>query len=238
MAILFGFPGAGAGRSVFEIWQKKLEPDLTFKEILYNRNLAAPCCRTMEEAAERCVSEVLSACWNEEKLYFFGHCMGAAVAYETAKRLAVNHGISIQGLFISAFTSPDVPIEDGISHLDDTAFAKEIRSHGTFPDEFFVNPAILKLFLPRIRADYRLIEEYQDQEGYVLDCPFAGFFGREDESVTEDGIRNWSSYTSCGFRKYYFPGNHYFYYDHQEEIIETIRERIGKYRNQRSGGAN
>lgn len=235
MAMLLGFPGAGAGKNVFEIWQDRLGNDITFKEILHNRRLTDTPCRTMEEAAERCVSQVLAVCENETELYFFGHCMGANVAYETAKRLLTNHGIQITGLFISAFTSPDVPIEDGISHLDDKAFAAEIQSHGTFPEEFFVNPSILKLFLPKIKADYRLIEEYCDHEHVVLDCPFAGFFGADDDSVTEEGIRGWNSYTSRAFLQYQFPGNHYFYYDHQEEIIEKIRELIVEFRRHESG---
>ena len=235
MTMLMGFPGAGAGKNVFAVWQDRLGDEIAFREILHNRRFTDPVCETMDEAAERCVKEVLSVCGEEQDLFFFGHCMGANTAYETAKRLAKEHGRNIRGLFFSAFISPDMPIHDGISHLDDKAFAEEIRSHGTFPDEFFVKPAVLKLFLPKIKADYRLIEAYCDTEHYVLDCPFAGFFGTEDESVTEEGIRGWEKYTCHEFRKFYFPGNHYFYYDHQEEIIDRIVELIGEFRRRDDG---
>ena len=229
MAMLFGFPGAGAGVHVFEIWKDRLEDEMEFREILHNRRLGKQYCGTMKEAAEVCAGEVLSFAGEETELWFFGHCMGAAVAYETAKLLAKEHGIFIRGLFVSAANSPDVPIEDGIAHWDDESFAREIRSHGAFPEEFFVKPALLKLFLPKIRADYRLIENYCDKERYVLDCPFAGFFGADDDSVTKEGIDGWKKYTGCGFQRFYFPGNHYFYYDHQEEIIAKIRELIGEF---------
>ena len=235
MTMLMGFPGAGAGKNVFEIWQDRLKDEIEFREILHNRRFTDTICQTMNEAAERCVKEVLSVYKEEEELYFYGHCMGANVAYETAKRLAKDHGIQIRGLFFSAFISPDVPIEDGISHLDDNAFAEEIHSHGTFPEEFFVKPALLKLFLPKIKADYRLIEAYCDSEHYVLDCPFAGFFGTEDDSVTQEEIRGWGEYTSREFLKFYFPGDHYFYYDHQEEIIDKIKELIREFRSKETG---
>ncbi|MBR2769081.1 MAG: thioesterase [Solobacterium sp.] len=230
MAMLFGFPGAGAGVHFFEIWKERLKDEMEFREILHNRRLGRQYCDNMAEAAGICAGEVLSLSEGEKELYFFGFSMGAAIAYETAKLLAKEHGIFIRGLFVAAASSPEVPIEDGIAQLDDSAFARKIRSHGIYPEEFFVNPALLKLILPKIRADYRLIEGYCDRERFVLPCPIAGFFGKDDVSVTEEGIAGWAAYTDCDFRKFYFPGTHYFYYDHQEEIIAKIRELIGGYR--------
>ena len=235
MTVLFGFPGAGAGKNVFEIWQTSLGSEIVFHEVLYSGRMFQPGCKDMKEAAERCAQQVRGAVREDDDIYFFGHCMGAAVAYETAKYLQVHCDMHIRGLFISAFISPDVPIEDGISHWDDQEFAEEIRSHGTFPEEFFVKPELLKLFLPRIRADYRMIEEYCDREHVVLDCPFAGFFGKDDPSVTEAGIIGWKNYTTRGFLKFMFPGKHYFYYDHQEEIIAKIRELIEVFRREETG---
>ena len=237
MTILFGFPGAGAGVHVFRIWKEKLGNAIDFQEIAYNKTYGSSYLENIKDAAERSATQVLSYNANEDEIYFFGHCMGAIVAYETAKLLATRNGIFIRGLFISAFTSPDCPIEDGISHLDDLSFAKEIQSHGTFPEEFFINPSILKLFLPRIKADYKMIESYCDKDHYALNCPIAGFFGQDDGSVPPESIRGWAGYTTREFLKFYFPGDHYFYYDHQEEIIERILALIDDFHREETGQA-
>ena len=105
MTVLFGFPGAGAGKNVFEIWQTSLGSEIVFHEVLYSGRMFQPGCKDMKEAAERCAQQVRGAVREDDDIYFFGHCMGAAVAYETAKYLQVHCDMHIRGLFISAFIS-------------------------------------------------------------------------------------------------------------------------------------
>ena len=226
MRYLFGFPAAGSGPNVYNIWKDRLKNVATFHQISYNSGFhpGRPYCDNMEEASRLSAQEIRALIQEGDEIWFYGHCMGASVAYETAVRLKETDGIQIQGLFFSAFIAPDVPIKDGIADWDDEAFAKEIHSHGTFPEEFFTKPSLLKLFLPKIRADYRLIETYCDHRHVVLDCPIVGFFGRDDESVPLKDLEGWANYTSVSFTPIFFPGNHYFYYDHQPEIIDKIIE--------------
>ncbi len=228
MKYLFAVPGAGAGPREFKGWQEALGDEIVFRKVLYNKGLMRPGehCEDMKEAAALCADEILKSASEDDDIYLFGHCMGASIAYETASLLAREHGRRIKGLFFAAFISPDVPVRDGISGLDDDAFIEEIHSHGTFPEEFFTNRSILKLFIPGIRADYKLIEEYCDTAHYVLDCPVYGFFGEDDDMVIPEETAGWASYTSSTYESYYFPGNHYFYYDRQNEIAAMIRDKI------------
>ena len=229
MKALFGFPGAGEGPNAFRHWKEHLKEEICFQPVLYNRAGAGAYCRNMAEAAERSVREILPSAQQGAELYLFGHSMGAVVAYETASLLEREYSIHLRALFVSAFTSPDVPIEEGIADLGDEALAAEICSHGNVPEEFLRRPALLKLFLPKIRADYRLIEEYRDSLHHVLDCPIIGFFGQQDELVTPETSEGWADYTTGSFFRCYFPGNHYYYYDHPEEITEEIRRWIRKF---------
>ena len=247
MKILFGVPSAGAGPREFEKWPEVIggsalngvsdQKGIRFQVVPYQKEFfhKGDFIDTMDQAARAVcdkigckLEEISSDCDEPIDIYMFGHCMGASVAYEAACLLAEEKGIHIKGLFVSAFISPDVPILDGISHLDDDAFLEEIHSHGTFPEEFFINKSLSKLFLPRIKADYRLIENYVDIDHVKLDCPIVGFFGEDDQMVTADKIEGWNDYTTVGFEKYFFPGNHYFYYSHQEEIIDMISSYINK----------
>lgn len=228
MKYLFAIHGAGSGPKEFVGWQESLGEDIVFKKVLYNKGLlsAGPYCQNMSEAASVVADEVLKTAGKDDDIYFFGHCMGASIAYEAASLLAREKDIQIKGLFFAAFISPNVPILDGISDLSDEEFTKEIHSHGVFPEEFFINESILKLFIPSIRADYRLIEEYCDRSGYVLDCPIVGFFGKDDQMVRPEETKDWPKYTSKTYKSIYFPGDHYFYYDKQQKMAEIIREMI------------
>ena len=228
MKYLFGIPGAGAGPREFIDWQNMLGNDIIFKQISYQKGFAAPgdFYDTMDQVARVTAEEVLSSVEEDDEIYLFGHCMGASVAYETASLLKREKGIDIKALFFAAFISPDVPILDGISHLDDDLFIEEIHSHGTFPEEFFVNKSLTKMFLPRIKADYRMIEGYCDKRHEVLNCPIVGIFGEDDEMVVPSETEGWSKYTSVKYISKSFPGDHYFYYDSQKEIVELIKKYI------------
>ena len=228
MKYLFAIPGAGAGPREFIDWQENLGSNIEFRKILYNKGLTKPGqhCENMEQAAAMVAEEILNTAAKEDDIYLFGHCMGASIAYEAASLLSREKNIRIKGLFIAAFISPDVPILDGISGFSDEEFAEEIHSHGVFPEEFFINRSLLKLFLPSIRADYRLIEEYCDKDKYKLDCPIIGFYGEDDEMVKPCETKGWAEYTDNIYRSIYFPGDHYFYYDRQDEIARMIREFI------------
>ena len=68
-----------------------------------------------------------------------------------------------------------------------------------------------------------MIETYCDSSHAMLDCPIAGFFGSSDASAPWEDIAGWKRYTTCGFTFEYFPGDHYFYYDHQDDIIHRIK---------------
>lgn len=238
MNYLFAVPGAGAGPREFINWEGTLGEDIEFRRVLYNNKLAGTnmLCDDVKEAARRVAERIAEEADSSDDIRLFGHCMGATIAYETAVLLEEERGISIKELFVAAFVSPDVGIEDGISDMDDDAFADEIESHGVFPEEFFANRSLLKLFLPAIRADYRMIESYRDTRHRVLDCPITGFYGLDDEEVRPGDTEGWRNYTSCGYSDIWFPGDHYFYYDAQSEIAGIIRNRIETYDLERGNG--
>ena len=225
MRWLFGFPGAGAGPAVFPGWKEKLAPQLQFCEIYWNSGIRRPgeYIERIEDAAEFCAREISLRVSREDEVFFIGHSLGAKAAYETALLLSRKYGLCVQGLFVFAATSPDVPIEVRISDWDDEAFMKVIESHHMVSQEFFAKPALWKFFLPKLRADYRMIENYCDSRHEVLSCPIAGFFGASDEMVPPEKTDGWASYTSRGFTFRYFPGDHYFYIVHQDEIIDMMK---------------
>lgn len=228
MKYIFGIPAAGACPGEFDHWEEQFGSGMIFKKVLYNRLLGGPgsWCDNMRQAAEKVADAVLSTVGEGDEIYLFGHCMGANIAYEAAALLQREKSLPVKALLFVAFISPDVPIEDGISHLDDDSFIEELHKEGRFPEEFFINRSLLKFLLPGIRADYRLIENYCDTRHYVLDCPIIAFFAEDDEMVLPSETAGWPAYTSRQFISRTFPGGHFFLFDTQEEVINSVRQFI------------
>ncbi len=106
-ARLVSFPYAGAGAVVYYQWAAGLLPDIELICIQYpgrgRLNKMAPCTRIEEVVAECCAT--VSAL-SDKPFYFFGHSMGALVAFETVRTLRSSGKPLPQALIISACDAP------------------------------------------------------------------------------------------------------------------------------------
>src|SRR5699024_2748413 len=87
----------------------------------------------------------------------------------------------------------------GKKHLDDQSLWAELgRLGGT--DMRFVDSAELRdLVLPRLRADYRLIESYVPTRGRTVPSPIIALVGNDDPEVTPEQIDAWNEATIGDF---------------------------------------
>lgn len=101
----------------------------------------------------------------------WGHSMGAWIAFELARAMAAP-GSGLQPparLFASANRAPSLagrehnPDHHVMHQLDDSSFWRVCEQrYGPNPD--LEHPALRKLLLPGMRADFRLLETYEPQE--------------------------------------------------------------------------
>lgn len=85
---------------------------------------------------------------------------------------------------------------------------------------------LLRLVLPALRADYRLLEDYTYVPGAGLDCPVLALVGDRDPRVTVDAVVRWEGETRAGFAMQILPGSHFFVDDHLPYLAETIGSRL------------
>ncbi|HEX5844355.1 MAG TPA: alpha/beta fold hydrolase [Pseudomonas sp.] len=226
---LYCFPYAGAGHTVFQHWRAGLADDIELALIKLpgrGARFSEPQAHSLGELAEALAQAIAEAVAGPEHFAFFGHSMGALLAFETARALQ-KRGLSPRTLLVSARTAPVAHgWRERLSDLPDEAFLEVIRSMNGLPQEVLDNPEWLALFLPIIRADFALCENYRYRSGLPLACPIRVMAGRDDASVPLALLDSWAGETLAGCQTRLFSGGHFYLFEHESELLELMQQQL------------
>jgi surfactin synthase thioesterase subunit len=160
---------------------------------------------------------------------FYGHSLGAIVAFETARQLRQTGRALPNALFVSASRAPHLPWpHPPVRHLNDIDLLKEIhRRYGSVPTIVLADAELRELLTPALRADMNLIETYRYEPEEPFAFPIFAFGGDTDHMVGHAEITEWGSQTSGLFRFRMLPGDHLFLQSRREELLEDISSALG-----------
>jgi surfactin synthase thioesterase subunit len=153
---------------------------------------------------------------------FFGHSMGALLAFELARELRRQGLPGPQGLFVSAAPAPQVPLRPARFSLPDHEFAEALRLLGGTAELILTDVDLLAYFMPVLRADFEVVDTYEYLAGEPLDCPIHVFGGENDLEVNHEGLRSWEVQTHGEFKLQIFPGEHFYLLGAWPELIAAI----------------
>lgn len=225
---MFCFPPGGAGAVVFRPLMKMLAAELEVCPIEFPGRLA----RIQEPAAAsiKSLAAEITDVFEREidgPFYIFGYSMGSIVAFETCRELRRRRGLLPQQLFVAAHRAPNVVKIGKISDASDEALRAWFQdSYGAFPDRVLEDPDLLAMVTRILREDARLIEEYVYPQEEPLACPLHVFAGKDDVSTSHEELMAWKKETSAEFSLQMFPGAHFFWEEHMEELAEAIRSHV------------
>jgi len=140
---------------------------------------------------------------------FFGHSMGAAVAFEVALQLE-RLGRAPTALVASGRRAPGTHRVEQVHLRDDAGVAEELRLLSGTDPVFLRDPELMTMVMPAIRADYRAVETYRPRPDAVLGCPITALVGDNDPRTTLDEAAAWRCHTTGTFDMRVFPGGHFF----------------------------
>lgn len=227
---LFCFPYAGASSVVYHNWLSSLPEGLdVFPIQLPGRGmrLNTPPYTSLEEL----VGELAPALkdYFDRPFFFFGHSMGAVIAFELARAVKSEFQQEPEMLFVSGRNAPSVPWRNTEIHaLPRGEFIAELKQlNGTHPD-LLESEELLDLVLPILRADFELVEAYRFQPGPTLTCPIKALGGAEDRGVDRAALTAWGKFTSGEFSTQVFPGDHFFIHSQKDALLESISRDIRK----------
>jgi medium-chain acyl-[acyl-carrier-protein] hydrolase len=221
---LFCFPYVGASATAYRPWVKRLPPDIEILAVqLPGRGprIAEPTISRLTpllDALQAALADQAGVPWA-----FFGHSMGALVAFELTRALVRSGGPAPVHLFLSGHESPQhIKVSVPIGSMSDEALiAKLLRYDGT-PQEILREPELLQLILPPIRADFELLESWRHVPEAPLDVPVTVLGGKEDTTVSADMLEGWRDHVAGPFSHHQFPGGHFFIHTEEIAVLDVI----------------
>jgi pyochelin biosynthetic protein PchC len=232
-ARLVCFPHAGGSASAFHSLSAALsEVGVEAWAIQYpgrQQRFREACVERVDLLVDAVTTELRPLLGDTLPFGLFGHSMGAVLAFETARRLEA-HGRRPVVLVVSGRQAPSLrwPPSGAPSLVDadDAVLLEELRLLAGRDAEPPADPALLRLILPPLRADYRLLEDYAYVPGAGLDCPVLALAGDRDPRVGVDAVALWAGETRAGFTMEILPGGHFFVDDHLPYLAKTIGSRL------------
>lgn len=222
---LFCVPYAGVGASLYRPWGRALPPKIEVCALqLPGRE------GRLRESPFRDLDRLLDAAvpalrpWLDLPFAFFGHSMGALVAFELVRRLRDEGPGKVAHLFVSGRRGPELPQRHPpISDLPDGEFVEEVsRRYDGIPDEVRQHQELLDLLVPGLKADLALLEAYVYRPSTPLDCALTAFGGREDAEATEAELATWCAQTRGPFTIRRFDGGHFFVQASSSQVLRAL----------------
>lgn len=201
---LFCFPYAGAGALAYRGWSEQLGPDFQVCPAQLpgrETRIHEPPFTAMEPLIEALAREIGPLL--DTPFGFFGHSMGAGVAFELARRLVGDRKPVPRVLIVSAARAPRfraLPLAAPLPSGEDL-----LARLGPVP------PELAESTLRALRADVTLYSSYVYQPGPELPLPIIGYGGDQDPDIRIEHLDAWREQTARGFRMRQFPGGHLYF---------------------------
>jgi medium-chain acyl-[acyl-carrier-protein] hydrolase len=227
---LFCFPYAGGGPFTFRPWVNKL-PD--FVEILAiqlpgrGRRFSEPAITRLENLVPVLTEALLP--YFDRTFVFFGHSMGATIAFEVARHLRRESKPQPAHLFVSGSPAPHLPDRHKRTYdLPEPQFIQELERLNGTPAEVLERPELMQLMLPILRADFELVETYVYREEPTMPVPLDAFGGLGDVNIPRQDIESWREHTCSFFSLRMLPGDHFFIHTHQNILLQAIAQSLAR----------
>ena len=225
---LFCFPYAGGGASMYHPWRTLLSPEVEVCAIQppgrEMRLAEAPVTewpvlvRQLEEAVQP---------WMDLPFAFFGHSLGAFVAFELARALRRGGGPAPVHLFVSGRAAPHLPARRAPIHaLAEPEFIEAVRKLNGTPEEVLQSDELMGLLLPLLRADFRLFESYRFADEPALSVPLTAYGGEADEDSPPEDVALWRQHTRGAFRHATLDGGHFFIHENRAALLAELGREL------------
>ncbi|MGO7169637.1 thioesterase II family protein [Rhizobium leguminosarum] len=224
---LFCFPYAAGNPAAYLAWQEVLGPSVEVCAIQFpgrGRRLREANIDRLDPLVHRLAPVISSEC--NLPFSFFGHSLGALVAFELArfcKRMNIRQP---EQIIVSGCEAPSMRTQDDALHLlDDEHLIAELREYNGTPAEILDHQEYMALALPSIRADFAIAETYEYRPGVRLDQPLHVLAGVGDRIVPSDRVPQWLNETTRPGSVHWFEGDHFFV-DAQRDGVAILVKKL------------
>lgn len=158
---------------------------------------------------------------------FFGHSMGARIAYETAHHLRALGYPEPRHVICSASPPPGTSSVTHPKHqMSDPELLQHIKEMEGTPKQIIENKEFMDLLLPILRADYKVIETYQLPSRQKLRCSASVFYGDSDVALLKNDLASWEALFSGCVDEMKFNGGHFYFENGFSELVRQINLKV------------
>ncbi len=222
-------PFAGGGASLYHQWGKLLpdaievlplqlpgrEARRSERPFVHMRDLVSAICNAVGPLLTMPVS-------------FYGHSMGATVVFEVAREMRRRGWPQPKHLFVAARRSPEFR-DVHVDLADPETLKWMLRASSRYQElvncsrNFASENELLELFMPPLRADLELLQNYRFHEEPPLHTAIHVLMG-ENDVLRHEELAPWANHSSGDFSLDRFPGGHFFLIDSQSALLQWIAD--------------
>lgn len=225
---IFCLPYAGAGASIYAMWQKYMGDQaeivpvqLPGREMRIGEELISDC-DTLVQTIYQEIEPKLT-----EDFSIFGHSMGGILAFELAHLIHKKKGIWPKTLFMSA-TTLDPEHMPRVEKMDDETLRDYLLATQGAVRELVDNSEFRRVYFPIIKNDYHLVEDYYCHKGNI-GCPIYAFASKDDTLIPYTKTEKLEHYTN-DFHMTYMTGNHFYVRNLGKQITGVMTETLAAVR--------
>ena len=146
------------------------------------------------------VSSELAKLLTPTRFVFYGHSLGALLAFESAHYLQAKHTLCPRHLYVAAWSAPTIPYKhphnvplDVFEPSTPTHVLTSYVQHFTYLDPLLAaNPAILKRLKPCLAAGVNMCKAYTYKHAHELPCHITTLSGSKDDFAPTSNMPGWA----------------------------------------------
>lgn len=225
---LFCLPFAGASKSSYKVFEKYVGDHVSIVPI----EIPGRGYRFKEKLLfdiESLVEDIYSQI--KDKLTspyaFYGHSMGAILAYLLTRKIIKENQPQPYYLFCSGRGGPSIGCKNIYYLLPKEEFKELMIELGGLPNEILEDEALMNFYESIIKADFQAMDTYVYKQEAPLNIPIDVMIGDNDKATYEEAL-TWQKESTMNVEVKVFPGRHFFIFDHKAEIMSLISSALEK----------
>ncbi|WP_018693427.1 thioesterase II family protein [Algicola sagamiensis] len=224
---LICFAYAGGGANVFHQWGESL-PE--YVEVICiqlpgrGARMLEPNIDDMPTLVEHLLSEIDVLL--DIPYIIFGHSLGSRIAIEYVKQLQALRKRLPLHFIASGSRAAHLPSDNNpIFDLPDDEFIQEIEQLNGTPKEVLENQELMSLYMPVLRADFKLADTYLYHSEQEIGCPVT-VFGGELDDISQVQLEAWGTLFSGPCALKMFAGDHFFIHSDRKHVLLEVQKII------------